>query len=322
MKSKVKITKQKTYSLDEIVSFVQETISRFSVHSPLFKAGDKVLLKPNLLRASIPEKCIVTHPIVIEAVCIALKEMGIGEIDIADSPAIGSPEHVARKAGYGNLAKRYGVNLTSLKRPMPMETLERIPHLKIAGSLKDYDRIINIPKVKSHCQMTLTLSTKNLFGVVIGKRKPVLHCLVQNDKLKFGRLVVEIAKQVSPDLTIVDGVTAMQGNGPINGTPYPLGILAAGTDMTAIDRVVADVLQAPVDRVYTLAAARQLNYGAYSLEDIELIGEHDLDSLRVHDFELAKRAMDISFNPARIAKSFLKQFIEIVFKEKFAGGVR
>ncbi len=322
MKSKVILKKQTDYCLEEIAAFVRENIALHSGGTPLFRSGDRVLLKPNLLRASKPEKCVVTHPKVVEAVCLVLKDMGVGKIDIADSPAMGSSQQVARSAGYGPLEKRYGVRLTSLTRPTAMETLDQIPHLKIAGSLNDYDQIINLPKVKAHCQMTTTLAIKNLFGVVIGKRKPILHCLVQNDKVKFGRLIVEIAQRVAPCLTIVDGITAMQGNGPINGTPYPLGILIGGTDLTAVDRVIVEILQIPVDQVYALTAASQLNFGANAMEQIELIGETDLQSLRVTDFELASKKMDISFNPARIAKSFLKQFIEIVFKEKFAGGVR
>ena len=99
--------------------------------------------------------------------------------------------------------------------------------------------------------MTLTLSVKNLFGLVIGKRKPVLHCLVKNNKVTFGKILVDIAKQVAPSLTIIDGISAMQGNGPINGTPYPLGLLAAGQDMTALDRVDRDHRSSMEERLYT-----------------------------------------------------------------------
>jgi len=322
MKSKIILRKQADYCLEDIVAFVRDTVAIHSAATPLFRSGDRVLLKHNLLRASKPEQCVVTHPKVVEAVCIVLNDFGVKKIDIADSPALGSPQQVARKAGYGPFEKRYGVRLTSLTRPTAMETLEQIPHLKIAGSLNDYNQIVNLPKVKSHCQMTLTLAIKNLFGVVIGKRKPILHCLVQNDKVKFGRLIVEIARKVAPGITIVDGITAMQGNGPINGTPYPLGLLIGGSDLTAIDRLIADILQVPEEQVYALTAASQLKYGAESLEQIELMGETDLEALRVTGFELAQRKMDISFNPARIAKSFLKQFIEIAFKEKFAKDAR
>ena len=85
---------------------------------------------------------------------------------------------VAKKSGYGDLTKRYGVRIKPLSNPVSLTTEENISGLKIAGSIREYDSIINLPKFKSHCQMTLTLSVKNLFGLVIGKTKtgPPLPC--------------------------------------------------------------------------------------------------------------------------------------------------
>ena len=161
--------------------------------------------------------------------------------------------------------------------------------------------------------MKMTLAIKNLFGLVIGKRKPVLHCLVKNDKIKFGKMLIDIARHVNPCFTLADGIEAMQGQGPINGSPYPLGVLLASTDMTALDRIAAEILM--FTRVYALEAARLKGYGNYELENIEVFGVDDLSDLMVSDFQPA-RAMDISFNPYRVVKSFLKQFYEIAIKEK------
>ena len=161
--------------------------------------------------------------------------------------------------------------------------------------------------------MIKTLAIKNLFGLVIGKRKPVLHCLVKNDKIKFGKMLIDIARHVNPCLTVVDGIQAMQGQGPIHGSPYPLGILFASQDMTALDRVVAEVLMFP--KVYALEAARLKGYGNYDLEKIELPVEANILKLMVTDFK-RPRPMDISFNPYRVLKSFIKQFYEVGIKEK------
>jgi len=318
MKSRVLIQKIPSYDLKQIETFARNSLELANQTHP-FLGGQKVLLKPNLLRAFPPENCVTTHPIVLEAVCRALKDLSINNIAISDSPAFGSLEAVAQKAGYGPLVKRYGVRIVPLANPVPLATEENIPHLKIAGNLKDYDHIINLPKVKSHCQMTLTLAIKNLFGLVIGKRKPVLHCLVKNDKVKFGRLLVDIAGHVNPSLTLVDGIQALQGQGPMNGTPYPLGVLASGQDMTALDRIFTEILGVPLETVYALEAARQKNCGAYDLQDIELVGEADLELLKVSGFQLAQAPMDISFNPFRVLKSFLKQIYEVGIKEKLAG---
>ena len=318
MKSKILLRKIDSYRSDHIESFVQESVNLLENKRQLFGPTNKILLKPNLLRGFDPEKCVTTHPALIDAVCRILKDLGINKIDLSDSPAMGSLISVAKKAGYGDLSKRYGVRITPLSYPISLNTDENIPGLKIAGSIREYDSIINLPKFKSHCQMTLTLSVKNLFGLVIGKRKPVLHCLVKNDKLTFGKMLIDIAKQVAPSLTIIDGINAMQGNGPINGSPYPLGILAAGQDMTALDRVMTEIIGVPWKSIYTLEAARIKNYGQWDLEQIEYIGELNIDSFKVSDFKLAKFPMDITFNPFRLAKSFLKQFYEVEIKERLA----
>ncbi|UCD11453.1 MAG: DUF362 domain-containing protein [Nitrospinaceae bacterium] len=318
MKSAILVKKFHAYDLDAIQGFVEESFSLFSESGPMFGPGQRVLLKPNLLRAFAPERAVTTHPAVLEAVCRALRDCRVGEIVLSDSPAFGSLEAVAHKAGYGPVLKRHAVRLAPLHNPVPMDSEEGVTHLKISGDIDNYDRIINLPKVKSHVQMTLTLAIKNLFGLVIGKRKPVLHCLVDNDKVRFGRMLVDIARRVSPCLTLIDGIVAMEGNGPASGTPYPLGLLAAGRDMTALDRVLVEILGAPLEQVYTLEAARQKGYGNHALEAIELFGETGLDALRVADFHLSSAPMDISFNPLRVARSFVRHLFEVGVREKWA----
>jgi uncharacterized protein (DUF362 family) len=318
MKSKVHLQKIADYSLDNVEQFVRDTLKALDPEASLFGPGQKVLLKPNLLRGFKPERCVTTHPVVVEAVCRVLKDLSVQQIVISDSPALGSLSAVADKAGYGLLEKKYGVQILPLTDPIPFENAEQVPHLKIAGCLEHYDRIINLPKVKSHCQMTMTLGIKNLFGLVIGKRKPALHCLVKNDKLKFGKMLIDIARHVNPCLTIADGIQAMQGQGPINGTPYPLGVMGASKDMTALDRVFADLLSIPLDKVYALEAARLKQFGQFQLEDMEISGVADYRTLVVEDFKQAY-PIDISFNPIKLIKSFVKQFYEVGIKERLAG---
>ena len=313
MNSNVHIKKIESYSIDKIESFVREALSVIDKTESLFSTGQKVMLKPNLLRGFSPEHCVTTHPKVIEAMCRVLKDYSIGQITISDSPALGSLQAVASKAGYDYLKSKYDVKITPLTNPVPFENEEGIPHLKIAGCLRNFDHIINMPKVKSHCQMGMTLAIKNLFGLIIGKRKPVLHCLVKNDKIKFGKMLIDIARHVNPCLTIADGIEAMQGQGPIHGSPYPLGVLAASNDMTALDRIAAEILMFP--KVYALEAARIKRFGNYDLEKIEVSGVTDISRLTVTDFESA-HPRDISFNPYRVMKSFLKQIYEIGIKEK------
>ena len=314
MKSQVYLQKFDSYSLDGVVQFVRNSLKVLDPEASMFGHGQKVLLKPNLLRGFKPDRCVTTHPVVIEAVCQVLKDLSVSHIVISDSPALGSLSAVAHKAGYTFLKKKYGVQILPLSNPIIFENAEQVPHLKIAGCLQHYDRIINLPKVKSHCQMTMTLCIKNLFGLVIGKRKPVLHCLVKNDKLKFGKMLIDIARHVNPCLSIVDGIQAMQGQGPINGTPYPLGVMGASQDMTALDLIFAHLLKMPLEKVYSLEAARIKQFGQSKIENIIISGVMDYRSLAVEDFKKAY-PLDISFNPLRLIKSFVKQIYELRIKE-------
>ena len=94
---------------------------------------------------------------------------------------------------------------------------------KIAKEVIDADVVINVPKFKSHKQMQLTVAIKNLFGCVPGKLKSRLHLWCCKNLRSFGKMLVEYAELVGPQLTIVDGILAMEGPG--SGSSYPLGIL-------------------------------------------------------------------------------------------------
>ena len=103
MKSKIHLRKVSHYHLEEVESFVRATVDLFNDQDQPIAAGQKVLLKPNILRGAPPEKCITTHPVVLEAVCRVLSDAGVKQIDISDSPVFGSLRHGAEKAGYGPL---------------------------------------------------------------------------------------------------------------------------------------------------------------------------------------------------------------------------
>ena len=105
MKSKVHLQKIESYSLDRVEQFVRDSLKVLDPESSLFSAGQKVLLKPNLLRGFKPERCVTTHPVVMEAICRVIKDLSVSQIVISDSPALGSLSAVADKAGYRFLEK-------------------------------------------------------------------------------------------------------------------------------------------------------------------------------------------------------------------------
>ncbi len=261
------------------------------------RPGQRVLLKPNYVMARAAERAANTHPVFITEVARLVRDCG-GEPFVGDSPGWGSAEAIARA---------HGLNL-------PVATLRRaewkpfagrtIQGMHISREVTDSDVVINLPKLKAHRQMRMTVAVKNVFGCVPGRRKAWLHMISRDDPDWFARMLVENCRLVNPALHIVDGVVAMEGNGPANGDPRPLGIVLAGPDPTAVDRVAAEVVGVPWRDVFTLAAAERLGFGETNLDRIEIVGT-PWNEVACPDFRIP-RLIGISFSPWRIARGWVR----------------
>ena len=225
-----------------------------------------------------------THPSVVAAVAQLVKEAG-GEIFLGDSPSVGSLENAARASGIGAVVREFDIKLVPFKRPTPVKTGESGPlrEVEIAGEVLDCDVLINLPKMKTHAHMFLTLAVKNLFGCVVGPRKLQWHLKAGSDYEHFARMLVHIARAAKPALNIIDGVVAMEGNGPQAGQLRDIGVIAASADAVALDAVVTKMLGFDPDAVYTTRAAREIGWGTPRVEDIEIAGVNIAD-VSVKDF--------------------------------------
>lgn len=270
------------------------------------EAGQRVLVKPNLLTAAPPEDAVTTHPELVRIVVTDLLALG-AEVVVGDSPAFGSAPGVGRAAGIAAVCQELGVPLVNLSQAMRAENPggKVFSHLTVSRvALKEVDRIINLPKLKGHQQAYFTCAAKNMFGCVPGKRKAWWHMKAGAYENFFGLMLVETLRLLAPCLTIVDGVVAMQGNGPRNGTPYPLGVLLAGPDALAVDRVAVDLIGYDPARVRTLSAWQELDGELPGLDRFELLGDA-LEGLRVHDFA-EPRMRPLGLSLPRVVKSTVK----------------
>ena len=175
------------------------------------KPGQRVLLKPNLIVPRRAEQAITTHPEVVRAVALAVREVGATPI-IGDSPAFGSAHWVAQVCGMGEMAKEIGVEIVDLghrPRSVWLGSESPFPRIGIGEEALRADAIINLPKIKTHCQMGMTIAVKNMYGAVAGKRKTWRHFFT-NDRVAFGRMLVAICRQLQPILTIADGIVALE----------------------------------------------------------------------------------------------------------------
>jgi uncharacterized protein (DUF362 family) len=288
---------------------IAEAIAPFGGMAAFVQPGWRVAIKPNFIVAADSGKAVTTHPEVIRAVALAVQNAGASPF-IADSPAFGSAHAVARRCGVKAVADELGIPIIDLgRRPRPL-TLgpdAPIPSVKVGGDVLEADAIINLPKWKTHCQVGISLGTKNLFGCVAGKRKALLHFRLGENPDRFCEMIVCVSRALAPTLTIIDGVVSLQRHGPSRGDPRPLGLLVASPHPVAADRVAIDIMGANDVVVPYLDAAKRLGYGPNSLDEILLHGV-SIEDVRVHDYVFVPqdRMQPLLFSLPRVVASVMR----------------
>ena len=201
---------------------------------PQAVAGRRVLVKPNLLTDRTPDQAVTTHPELLRLVIRHLKSAG-ARVSVGDSPASAANiRSVLAKTGVGAVCEEEGVPFVSFEREGVRACAVDGFEFALAGPVAEADLVVSLPKVKSHALTKLTAAVKNLYGAVPGYDKTTLHRLHPRPD-DFGRLVQAIWRVLPPTVSIADAVVGMEGQGPANGRPVPLGFLAASADPFALD---------------------------------------------------------------------------------------
>ena len=173
----------------------------------------RVVIKPNLLAPASPERAMVTHPMVVKAVVDYCLHRG-AHVQVSDSQAMGSFDRVLKESGLGKALKGMDVVCKEFKESVKLDVGEPFNKIEIARDALEADVLISLPKLKTHVQMLMTLGVKNLFGCIVGLRKPEWHFRTGVNREAFAQLLVRIHDAVRPSLTIIDGILAMEGEGP------------------------------------------------------------------------------------------------------------
>ncbi|MCI0497403.1 MAG: DUF362 domain-containing protein [Thermoplasmata archaeon] len=223
-------------------------------------SGARVLLKVNLLSAAEPRSAVTTHPAVVAAVARAVMDAG-GKPFIADSPAGRFSKAALRKAyeksGYARVAEDLGIGLNldtdSHVRRVPIPS--RVRSVRVCDFVTGADAIIALPKLKTHSYQVMTLATKVMYGIVPGLEKARLHAVYPR-RAAFADMLLDVLSVAPPGLFVLDGILAMQGEGPGSGTPVETGVLMASTDAVAMDAAVCEMLGIGPMGVPTLRRAK------------------------------------------------------------------
>lgn len=269
----VTVTRCTGYEPERIGAAVAKALDPIGGMAAFVRAGQRVLIKPNLLSAKDPARAVTTHPQVVEAVIGQVREAG-GHPFVGDSPggAVRGVQRVWRNTGMEEMARRTGVELVNFEASGSREVRSGPYVFYVAKPVLEADCIINCAKLKTHSLTLLTCAVKNMFGVIPGFRKGEQHKLYPKPRA-FADMLVHLYRLVTPAVTIVDGVLAMAGNGPSSGTPCNLGLVIAGHDGVAVDAVVADIVGFGPDVIDTTRIAAAMRVGEGRMERIEVVGD-------------------------------------------------
>jgi uncharacterized protein (DUF362 family) len=268
--SRVLIRKAFNYQQDLAV-LIHESLCEFN----LLVQGKTVLLKPNLVGLD-PLGIMNTHPAVIAATRESFLRLGAARVLVGDGPAMDRDTHailesVRLREFMGELGRDFcDLNLDDVDKVVLETRASKLKELFLPKTVLGVDFLVSMPKLKTHHWAGVTLSLKNMFGIVPGScygwPKNVLHWA------GIDRSILDINAAARPDFAIVDGIFGMEGNGPIQGTPKAAGVLLFGDDPVAVDATACRVMALRPEKVPYLARAGTM-LGHLDPTKIQQLGE-------------------------------------------------
>lgn len=217
-----------------------------------------VLLKPNMVEYE-HDQAINTHPMVVAGAAAAFLSAGAREVIVGEGPGHRRDiEYLLASTGLLDRLRDLGVPFADLNhddvREVPLRSwFTGLRSLALPAAVLRADLVVSMPKLKTHHWAGITCSMKNFFGVVPGAvygwPKNVLHVK------GIDASILDVVTTVRPGLTIVDGIVGMEGDGPIMGQARPLGFIAMGTDLPAVDATCARIIGIDPEKIPYLMAA-------------------------------------------------------------------
>jgi uncharacterized protein (DUF362 family) len=286
---------------------VKEAVDQLCMATGLqVNPGSKVLLKPNLVSGRGKEHLACTHPVFIRAVAEWFADHQVS-LSIGDSPAFGSARGVMQATGISDALKGLPIKLVDFDQSQQVKLAGGVS-VDIARHALECDMLINLPKVKAHSQLYVTLGVKNYFGTVVGFQKPVWHMRYGNHEDRFAAHIVDLLAALPGGMTLIDGITAMHETGPVGGLPYPLGLLAGSLNPVAIDTTFLEILKLDYEKsfIWRECAARRLTGANHEKLRFPFLNPADV---QVADFQAPEMLLAVSFNPFRMLVSAVRRLL-------------
>lgn len=310
--SKVSITRCSGYEYDTVKNAVRSSLDQIGGISAFVSSGDRVLLKVNLLMKRKPEKVTTTHPSIVRAAAELVFEAG-GKPLIGDSPGgyhfynRGTLEDVYVACGMKEAAEKSGaeLNYNTEVVDVPYPEGKIMKSIKTIKPVLEADKVINLPKIKTHMMTVYSGAVKNMFGIIPGSYKAEYH-LRFDDTGDFADLLIDICSFSKPALTIMDAVIGMEGYGPTNGNPKKVGLVISSPDPYALDAVAAEIIGLGAAQVPTIRKSVERGLYCGNINGIEIAGE-DINDVKAEDFKKPTVKVAFNFYSILIPKPLLKR---------------
>ena len=255
---------------ETISAAVRRVFERF----PLTIRERRVLIKPNVLRASAAADGIVTHPALVAAVVAEVQRLGASDIVVGDNPGVvsyGANEESFRRTGLMEACAGCYRNIGTESVSVAFNP-DFMPTVSVSRAVLEADVVISLPKFKTHGLTVLSGAIKNSYGILPGAQKARLHRAAGSPE-RFHELLVDVFRLRVPDLFIVDAVVGMEGNGPASPDLRDIGLVLAGDNAVAVDAVIATLMGCEPGRLRFLQRARELGLGEFERDRIEVEGD-------------------------------------------------
>lgn len=302
----VVLTRCSDYSSTAVAQAVARQLELLGGLDRFVRPGDVVLLKPNFIAPRSQRHATQTHPAIILEIARLLKDYGARPF-LGDSPAWGNVFACVKALNLEEPLQKMSVPVKQLDKPKWCRIGAKGTKVGISSVALDADVIINLPKFKSHQQLVATFAVKNMFGCVSGKRKALWHFRKGKKFTDFCELLIDIYKFLNPAFTIIDGVMAMDGRGPIRGRTRPLGWLIGGTDPFACEIVCSKLVNIEPEDVPIIKTAKQIEPDFPDPDKIEILGD-DFPQEPCTDFELPE-LIPLRFSLPHVCRSVAKQIL-------------
>jgi len=282
---KVSIVKCTTYDEELVYNAVKKSFDLIGGINKYIKKGMNVGIKPNLLMAKSPDKHATTHPYIVGAIGRLINECGANPI-LVESP--GGPYFISyikatyKACGMTEICKQNNIKLNfdlSVEAKV-IKTERNTRKISLLKPLVECDVIINACKMKTHAMMIFTGAIKNMFGAIAGTEKTVYHINSANYD-KFANDLIDIFNAIKPTLNVMDGIIAMEGEGPSSGEPKKVGVILTSENGFALDSLAHDIVNINKEQSYIMKNAKLRGIDI----SYEVVGEK-IDDVKITDFKV------------------------------------